>query len=105
MALPKANVADTKLNSAGRAVPRGGGIFADTQKKVKCHDYKVCRCGLARQGIRIITSGCCKVNGVYQKRYLGFGGRIAHLEGLKEVGKGQSQVGASSVATWVGVSF
>jgi hypothetical protein len=59
-------------------VPRWEPIFADTQKKVKHHDYKVCRCGLARQGLRFITSGHCKVNGVDRKRYLGFGGRIAH---------------------------
>ena len=45
-----------------------------------------------RQGVRFITSGHCKVNGVERKRYLGFGGRIAHPEGFKEVGKGQSQV-------------
>ncbi len=50
-------------------------------------------------------SGCRKVNGVHRKRYLGFGGRVTHPEGLKEVGKGQSQVGAGSVTTWVGVSF
>jgi hypothetical protein len=35
----------------------------------------------------------------------GFGGRIAHPEGLKEVGKGQSQVGAGAGASGVRVIF
>ena len=47
LALPKTNVADTKLHSAGRAMPRWERILADAQKKVKRHDYKVFRCGLA----------------------------------------------------------
>jgi hypothetical protein len=86
-------------------MPRWERILADAQKKVKRHDYKVCRCGLAGRGIRVITSGRRLVNGVYRKRYLGFGGRVAHPEGLKEVGKGQSQVGAGAGASGVGVSF
>ena len=90
MALPKTNVADTILHSAGCGVPRWERIFADTQKKAKRHDGKVCRRCLVRRGFRVVTSGSCKVNGVYRKRYLGLKGRVAHLEGLKEVGKGQS---------------
>ena len=86
-------------------MPRWERILADAQKKVKRHDYRVCRCGLAGRGIRVITSGRRLVNGVYRKRYLGFGGRVAHPEGLKEVGKGQSQVGAGAGASGVGVSF
>jgi hypothetical protein len=39
LALPKTNVADTKLHSAGRAVPKWERILADSQKKVKRHDY------------------------------------------------------------------
>jgi hypothetical protein len=38
-------------------VPRWERVLADAQEKVKRHDYKVCRCGLARRGARIITSG------------------------------------------------
>jgi hypothetical protein len=102
LALPKTNVADTKLHSAGRAVPRWERILADSQKKVKGHDYKVCRCGLAGRGVRVITSGRRSVNGVYRERYLGFGCRIAHPEGLKEVGKGQSQVGSCTCSSGSG---
>ncbi len=72
-------------------------ILADAQQKVKRHDYKLCRNGLARQGIRVISSSRRKVNDVFRKHYLEFaGGRIAHLEGFKEMGKGQSQVGAGA---------
>ncbi len=100
--MPKTNVADTKLHSVGCAVLRWELILADAQQKVKGHDYKLCRCGLARQGIRVISSSRRKVNDVFRKHYLGFAGdRIAHPEGLKEVGKRQSQqVGAKA-----GVSF
>jgi hypothetical protein len=63
-----------------------GAYIADAQRKVKWHDYKVCRSGLAKRGVKVITSGRHKVNGVYRKRYLEFEGRVAHPEGLKEVG-------------------
>jgi hypothetical protein len=53
----------------------------------------------------VFTSGRRSVNGVNRERYLGFGCRIAHPEGLKEVGKGQSQVGAGAGSSGVGVSF
>ena len=66
LALPKTNVADTKLHSAGRAVPRWERTFADTQKKGGRHDYKVCRRCLARRGVRVVTSGRRKVNGLYR---------------------------------------
>jgi hypothetical protein len=105
LALPKTDVSDTKLYSACCVVPRRELILADAQKKVKRHDYKVCRRGLARRGVRVITSGRGKVNGVYRKRYLGFGSRVAHPEGLKEVGKGISQVGAGAGSSGIGVSF
>ena len=40
------------------------------------------------------------------KRVLGFGGRVAHQEGLEEVCTGQSQVGAGACfLSGVGVSF
>jgi hypothetical protein len=39
LALPKTNVADTTVHSAGRAVPRWERICADAQKEVKRHDY------------------------------------------------------------------
>jgi hypothetical protein len=65
-------------------MPRWERTFADTQKKVKRYDYKVCRCGLARRGVQVVTGGRRKVNCVYWKSSLGFGGRVAHPEGLKE---------------------
>ncbi len=110
LALPKTNVADTKLHSPCRAVPWWERILADAHKKVKRHDYKVSHCGLARRGVRVITSGCRKVNGVYRKHYLRFGGKVAHPEGLKELGKkelgkGQRQVGAGAGSSGVGTSF
>jgi hypothetical protein len=40
-----------------------------------------------------------------RKNYLGFKGRVAHPEGLKEVGKGQSQVKAGAGLSGFGVSF
>ena len=88
MALPKPDLADSKLHSTSAAMLRRERILADTQEKVKRDDYKVCGRRFARRGVRVVTSGRCNVNRVYRKRYLGFGGGVSNTKGFKEVGKG-----------------
>ena len=55
LALPKTDIAESELHSAGGTMLRREGIFANTQKKRKRHDYQVCRSRLAGRGGWVIT--------------------------------------------------
>jgi hypothetical protein len=105
LALPKPEVAQAERDRSHCAVFRGEGVFPHPEQTIKRQYYEVGGGALAWGGGQVILGGGGHVNCMDGQSDLGSWCGVSVAVGLKEVGKGQSQVVACCCSAGVGVSL
>jgi hypothetical protein len=105
LALPKTDIAQAELDRSRCAVLRREGVFPHPEQKIKRHYYQVGGGALAGGGGHVVSGGGGHVNCMDGQGDLRSWCGVSIAVGLKEVGKGQSQVVACCCSAGVGVSL